>query len=110
MSSNEVEALSMDVSVQKTLTTAVTICRRDIEQNETAIVEMKINLLKARPSRPEGNTTCANNLTTTVANQMNNVDTAGIFIILWTFTGITASKDPVEVGVVTEFGIERRFE
>ncbi|KAF8798593.1 hypothetical protein BYT27DRAFT_7343491 [Phlegmacium glaucopus] len=79
-------------------------------QNETAIVEMKINLLKARPSRPEGNTTCANNLTTTVANQTNNVDTAGIFIILWTFTGITASKDPVEVGVVTEFGIERRFE
>ncbi|KAF8798571.1 hypothetical protein BYT27DRAFT_7343480 [Phlegmacium glaucopus] len=48
---------------------------------------MKINLLKARPSRPEVNTTCANNLTTTVANTTNNVDAAGIFIILWTFTG-----------------------
>ncbi|KAF8798496.1 hypothetical protein BYT27DRAFT_7218348 [Phlegmacium glaucopus] len=47
------------------------------ETNQTTIVEMKFDLLKAKLSEPGGNITGASNLTMAVANQTSNV--------LWTF-------------------------
>ncbi|KAF8798465.1 hypothetical protein BYT27DRAFT_6893188 [Phlegmacium glaucopus] len=54
------------------------------ETNQTTIVEMKFDLLKAKLSEPGGNITGASNLTMAVANQTSNV--------LWTFPNVTASK------------------
>ncbi|KAF8798510.1 peptidase S28 [Phlegmacium glaucopus] len=95
--------------------------------NETAIVEMKFDLLKARLSGPGGNTTGANNLTMAVANQTSNADAAGILMDplgFYQYYGFQASllpfcniletqnftQDPVEAGVFTEFGIEKGFQ
>jgi hypothetical protein len=95
--------------------------------NETAIVEMKFNLLKARLSGPGGNTTGANNLTIAVANQTSNINAARILmdpLDFYQYYGFQASllpfcniletqnftRNPVEAGVVVEFGIGQGFQ
>ncbi|KAF8798544.1 hypothetical protein BYT27DRAFT_7203057 [Phlegmacium glaucopus] len=58
------------VELLRRLDSSHSIYRGDNERkNGIAIVEMKFNLIKERLSGPEGNTTCANNLTSTVANK-----------------------------------------
>lgn len=117
--------------------------------NETAIVQMKFRLLKARLRRSEENTTGANSLTMANANKMSNVDAASILMdplgfyqvkiplpfhlissspcfyhTILQYYGFQASllpfcntletqnftQDPVEAGVVAQFGIEKGFE
>ncbi|KAF8959584.1 peptidase S28 [Flammula alnicola] len=91
--------------------------------NETAIVNLKFDLLKARLSGPGGNTTGADGLTLSQANKTSDVDAASILmdpLDFYQYYGFQASvlpfcniletqnrtAAPVEAGLVAQFGID----
>ncbi|KJA19598.1 hypothetical protein HYPSUDRAFT_44157 [Hypholoma sublateritium FD-334 SS-4] len=90
--------------------------------DETAIVNLKFDLLKAHLSGPGGNTTGAAGLTKQIANQASDVDVASVLmdpLNFYQYYGFQASllpfcnfletqnntAAPVEAGVVSQFGI-----
>ncbi|KAF9477070.1 hypothetical protein BDN70DRAFT_995230 [Pholiota conissans] len=94
--------------------------------NETAIVNLKFDLLKARLSGPGGNTTGADGLTLDKANKTSDVNAASILmdpLNFYQYYGFEASllpfcnlletqnntAAPVEGGVAAQFGIDVGF-
>ncbi|KAF8894239.1 serine carboxypeptidase S28-domain-containing protein [Gymnopilus junonius] len=94
--------------------------------NETAVMNMKFELLKAHLSGPGGNTTGANGLTMAKANSTSNVNAASVLMDPLNFYQYYGFKDsilpfcnilesqnrtaePVEGGVVAQFGIDIGF-
>ncbi|KAF8999273.1 serine carboxypeptidase S28-domain-containing protein [Cyathus striatus] len=95
--------------------------------NESAIIDMKFELLKARLSGPGGNTTGAAGLTKDIANKTSNVDAASILMdpldfyqyygfgaSLLPFCNILETKNrtslPLEGGIVSSQGVVSVFE
>uniref|UniRef100_A0A8H7XUA3 Serine carboxypeptidase S28-domain-containing protein n=1 Tax=Psilocybe cubensis TaxID=181762 RepID=A0A8H7XUA3_PSICU len=94
--------------------------------NETDIVNMKFDLLKARLSGPGGNTTGAAGLTLQIAKDTSNVDAASILmdpLDFYQYYGFKASLLPFcniletqngtsaafESGLVAQFGVDTAF-
>ncbi|PPQ80737.1 hypothetical protein CVT25_001857 [Psilocybe cyanescens] len=94
--------------------------------NETAISNMKFDLLKARLSGPGGNATGAAGLTVQKAKNTSNVDAASVLmdpLDFYQYYGFASSilpfcniletrnrtSDPVETGLVAQFGIDVGF-
>ncbi|TFK37404.1 peptidase S28 [Crucibulum laeve] len=94
--------------------------------NDTAVVDMKFNLLKARLSGPGGNTTGADGLTRTKARSTSNLDAATILmdpLNFYQYYGFKASllpfcnlletsnftKSALEGGIAASNGVEVAF-